>query len=282
MKRRLNIRIVFNKRDNYSVGRGVVECLAEKPACLVVLAECLICCGGLKPDMQRDQCIVHRLADGKLPLAAADDLRVCALGEKHLIFDHLRHGLTRRENAYRREPVRGKNLRYALCFAEQRVIVGACCVKNVEPRGVMLPQKLLAALLECISHFNICAQRQPPCEEITAERHVFLPVALYPGICAFKLDVSIGKEPLRKGCLGAHDLFGALTVSVGYLVVMRHALVHIGKLTLHFSRRAMEHHKHRRRAEGPAAAFVYADRNARHLRAGAAVQAAHCAYVVVA
>ena len=99
---------------------------------------------------------------------------------------------------------------------------------------------------------------------------------------AFKLDVSIGKEPLRKGCLGAHDLFGALTVSVGYLVVMRHALVHIGKLTLHFSRRAMEHHKHRRRAEGPAAAFVYADRNARHLRAGAAVQAAHCAYVVVA
>ena len=232
--------------------------------------------------MQRDQCIVHRFADGKLPLAAADDLRVCALGEKHLIFDHLRHGLTRRENAYRREPVRGKNLRYALCFAKQRVIVGACRVKNVEPRGVMLPQKLLAALLKGVSHFNIRAQRQPPCEKIAAERHVLLPVALYPGVCTFKLDVRVGKAPLRKGGLGAHDLFGALTVSVGYLVVMRHALVHIGKLTLHFSRCAMEHHKHRRRAEGPAAAFVYADRNARHLRAGAAVQAAHCAYVVVA
>ena len=232
--------------------------------------------------MQRDQCIVHRLADSKLPLAAAYDLRVCALGEQHLIFDHLRHGLTRCENAYRREPVRGKNLRDALCFAKQRVIVSACRVKNIEPRGVMLPQKLLAALLKAVSHLNIRAQRQPPCKKIAAERHVLLPVALYSGVSAFKLDVRVGKAPLRKGGLGAHDLFRALTVPVGYLVVMRHALVHVGKLALHFARSTMKHHKHRRRAEGPAAAFVYADRNARHLRAGAAVKPTHGAYVVVA
>lgn len=146
----------------------------------------------------------------------------------------------------------------------------------------MLPQKLLAALLKAVSHLNIRAQRQPPCKKIAAERHVLLPVALYSGVSAFKLDVRVGKAPLRKGGLGAHDLFRALTVPVGYLVVMRHALVHVGKLTLHFARSTVKHHKHRRRAEGPAAAFVYADRNARHLRAGAAVQPAHGAYVVVA
>lgn len=64
---------------------SVLKRLIEKTACLGTLAERLIRCGGLELHMKRDQCIVHRLADSKLPLAAAYDLRVCALGEQYLI-----------------------------------------------------------------------------------------------------------------------------------------------------------------------------------------------------
>ena len=107
----------------------------------------------------------------------------------------------------------------------------------------MLPQKLLAALLKAVSHLNIRAQRQPPCKKIAAERHVLLPVALYSGVSAFKLDVRVGKAPLRKGGLGAHDLFRALPMVPGDPIVIGHALVHLGKLARKLPRGPVEHHQ---------------------------------------
>ena len=57
---------------------------------------------------------------------------------------------------------------------------------------------------------------------------------------------------------------------------------YLGKLAFEFSRRAVEHHQNGRRAKGPAAAGLDADGRAGHLAAGAAVQAAHGADVIVA
>ena len=68
----------------------------------------------------------------------------------------------------------------------------------------------------------------------------------------------------------------------GDFIIVRHALIHLGKLTLQLTRCAVKHHQHGRRAEGPAAAGLDADRLPRHLRAGTPVQAAHGADIVVA
>ena len=76
-----------------------------------VLAQPLIGRRGLKANVQRDERIVHPLAQGEQTFAAADHLGVSALGKIHLIFDHLDHRSARREDADRGEAVLGKDLR---------------------------------------------------------------------------------------------------------------------------------------------------------------------------
>ena len=71
-------------------------------------------------------------------------------------------------------------------------------------------------------------------------------------------------------------------MSAGDLIVVGHTLVHLRQLAFQRPRRAVEHHQHRRRAERPSSVAANTDRRARHLRAGAAVQPAHGADVVVA
>ena len=63
---------------------------------------------------------------------------------------------------------------------------------------------------------------------------------------------------------------------------MRHALVHFGKFAGKFARCPVKHHQYRRRSECPAAALVDTDGGTGHLTAGAAVQAAHRADVIIA
>ena len=65
------------------------------------------------------------------------------------------------------------------------------------------------------------------------------------------------------------------------LIVMRHTLVHLGKLTLQFSRCPVKHHQHRRRPECPAATILDTDCKPGHLATGAAVQAAHGPDIIV-
>ena len=71
-------------------------------------------------------------------------------------------------------------------------------------------------------------------------------------------------------------------MTVGDLVVMGHALVHFRQFLFQFSGPPVEHHQNGGRAEGPAAALLDADGGMRHLAAGAAVETAHGADVVVA
>ena len=166
--------------------------------------------------------------------------------------------------------------------SQQRIVIGAGALQNVEPCNVVLLQQRLAPLLKGLARRERSAEREPPGEKVAAQGHVFLPVAVNLRIGALEHDLRVGKAGAHEVGLRAHDLFRALTVPVGYLVVMRHALVHLGELALEFAGRAVKHHQHRRRAERPAPAFLDADGGAGHLRAGAAVQAAHGADVVVA
>ena len=79
-----------------------------------------------------------------------------------------------------------------------------------------------------------------------------------------------------------HYFFRTLPVTIGDFIVVGHALVHLGQLALQLARRTIEHHQNGRRVKGPAAAFLDADGKAGHLSAGAAVQKAHGADIVVA
>ena len=63
---------------------------------------------------------------------------------------------------------------------------------------------------------------------------------------------------------------------------MGHALVHFRQFLFQFSGPPVEHHQNGGRAEGPAAALLDADGGMRHPAAGAAVETAHGADVVVA
>ena len=232
--------------------------------------------------MQRYQCVVHRLADGQQLCAASHYLGISALGKIHLIFDHFRHGLARRKHIDGGEPVLRKNLRDFVRFAQQRMVVSTGGTPDVDPRRIVVAQQRRVSLLKGISLFHTGMQREPPRQKIAAELHVDLPVVLDLRIGTFQFDMRIGETALTEQRLGAHDGFRALSVVVGDLIVMGHTFVHFGKLALQFSRRAIEHHQNGRRAEGPAAAILDADGGAGHLRAGAAVQAAHGADVIVA
>ena len=146
----------------------------------------------------------------------------------------------------------------------------------------MIAQQRRVSLLKGIMLLHICIPREPPRQKVAAECHVDLPVVLDLRIGTFQFDMRIGETALTEQGLRAHDGFRTLSVVVGDLIVMGHTLVHLGKLAFEFSRCAVEHHQNGRRAEGPAAAILDADGGAGHLRAGAAVQAAHGADIVVA
>ena len=95
------------------------------------------------------------------------------------------------------------------------------------------------------------------------------------------MDVGIRKAALHQGGLPGHDGLRPLAVALGDLIVVGHTFVHLGQLPVQGSVLAVEHHQHRGGAKGPAAAVLDADGRAGHLGAGAAVQAAHGADVVV-
>ena len=90
----------------------------------------------------------------------------------------------------------------------------------------------------------------------------------------------IRETALTEQGLRAHDGLSALPVAVCDLIVVRHALVHLVELFLELSRRAVVHHKDRRRPERPASRLNCHGR-ARHLAAGASVQAAHFGDIVI-
>ena len=92
----------------------------------------------------------------------------------------------------------------------------------------------------------------------------------------------VRETALHERRLRPHDGFRALSVVARDLIVMGHTLIHLGKLALQLPRRTIEHHQNGRRAESPAAAVLDTDGRAGHLAAGAAVQAAHGADVIVA
>ena len=165
--------------------------------------------------------------------------------------------------------------------SQQRIVIGAGALQNVEPCDVVLLQQRLAPLLKGLARRERSAEREPPGEKVAAQGHVFLPVAVNLRIGALEHDLRVGKAGAHEVGLRAHDGLSALPVAVCDLIVVRHALVHLLELALEFAERAVKHHQHRRRAERPAPAFLDADGGARHLRARAAVQAAHRGDVVV-
>ena len=97
----------------------------------------------------------------------------------------------------------------------------------------------------------------------------------------FQSDPGVGEPALHESRLGAHQQFGAFTVSAGDLVVMGHAFIHLSQLFAKGTGGPVEHHQHGRRPESPAAFVAYADRRTGHLCAGTAVEAAHLCDVVV-
>ena len=110
----------------------------------------------------------------------------------------------------------------------------------------MQPQQRLAPLLEGLSRRERSAEREPPGEKVAAQGHVFLPVAVNLRIGALEHDLRVGKAGVHEVGLRAHDGLSALPVAVCDLIVVRHALVHLGELALEFAGRAVKHHQHRR------------------------------------
>ena len=106
-----------------------------------------------------------------------------------------------------------------------------------------MTQQLHAAFLKGISLLYISTQGKPPCEEVTAKRHVHLPVPLDLRIGVFQLDVRVRETALHARRLRPHDGFRALSVVARDLIVMGHTLIHLGKLALQLPRRTIEHHQ---------------------------------------
>ena len=125
-----------------------------------------------------------------------------------------------------------------------------------------------------------CCEPQPELKKIAAERHVFLPAARNFCPRALEADLCLVEPSLHEAGLRCHDKLGAKAVAVRDPIVVRHALVHLMELFLELSRRAVVHHKDRRRPERPAARLNCHGR-ARHLAAGASVQAAHFGDIVI-
>ena len=121
---------------------------------------------------------------------------------------------------------------------------------------------------------------QPELKKIAAERHVFLPAARDFCPCALEANLRLVEPSLHEAGLRRHDELCAKAVAVRDPIVVRHALVHLMELLLQLPRRAVVHHKYRRRAERPTARLNCHGR-ARHLAAGASVQAAHFGDVVI-
>ena len=115
-------------------------------------------CRCLDADVQGYQCIVHGLAHRQQLRAVPDDLGISALSKIHLIFDHLHHGLARREHIDVREAVLGENLRDFVRFAPQGMVVGAGGAPEVDPRGVMIAQQVRVPLLEGVPLLHIGIQ----------------------------------------------------------------------------------------------------------------------------
>ncbi len=130
-----------------------------------------------------------------------------------------------------------------------------------------MPQQLRVPLGKRAMILHLRKQRQPPRQKITAQRHIGLPVILNPGARTFEFDMCIRQASLQERRFGTHDGLCTLTVIAGDFILVRHALVHLSKLALQLTRCAVKHHQHGRRAEGPAAAGLDADRLPRHLRA---------------
>ena len=126
----------------------------------------------------------------------------------------------------------------------------------------------------------VCCEPQPELKKIAAERHVFLPAARNFCPRTLEPDLCLVEPSLHEAGLRRHDELGAKAVAVRDPIVVRHALVHLMELLLQLPRRAVVHHKDRRRAERPAARLDRHSR-ARHLAAGASVQAAHFGDVVI-
>ena len=108
--------------------------------------------------MQGHQRVVHGLAHSQKLRAVPDDLGISALSKIHLIFDHFHHGLARREHIDIGEAVLGDNLRDAVRFAPQGMVVGAGSAPEVDPRGVVIAQQLRVPLLEGVPLLHIGIQ----------------------------------------------------------------------------------------------------------------------------
>ena len=150
--------VVFHKRHYKSVRCGAREGLPQPCAGFLPLSQLRIGCRRLDADVQGYQCVMHSLAHRQQLCAVSDDLGISALSKIHLIFDHLHHGLARREHIDVREAVLGENLRDFVRFAPQGMVVGAGGAPEVDPRGVMIVQQVCVPLLKGVPLLHIGIQ----------------------------------------------------------------------------------------------------------------------------
>ena len=247
-----------------------------------MLAQHLVGRRRLQADVQRYQGVVLPPAGGQLPFAAANDLGIGALGQADLVFDQLHHGLARGQKVDGGEPVFPEYRRRLTGHAQQRIVVGTGGIQHVQPLRVMLLQQRTPTLGKVKARGKVGLRRQPPRQKVTAQRHAYLAVVGDLSVGMLQLDLRIYEAALQKRRLRPHDGLRSLAVAAGDLVIVGHALVHLCQLLVQVSRPAVEHHQHRRRPKGPPAPTADSDSRAGHLCAGAAVQAAHGADVVVA
>ena len=240
------MRIIFHERHHKAVRRGAREGLPQPCAGFLPLSQVFIGCRCLDADVQGYQCVMHGLAHRQQLCAVPDDLGISALSKIHLIFDHLHHGLARREHIDVRETVQGEDLRNFVRFTSQGMVVGAGGAPEVDPRGVVIAQQRCVSLLKGIALLHIGMQREPPRQKIAAQRHVDLSVVLHLCIGPLQFNVGIREAPLTEQRLGAHDGLCTLPVVIRDLVIMGHALVHLRKLAFHRSRCTVEHHQNGR------------------------------------
>ena len=116
-------------------------------------------------------------------------------------------------------------------FAHQRMIVGAGGAPDIQPRGVVVAQQRCPAFLEGMPLPDIHMHGEPPHEEVAAQGHVLLAVALDLGVGTFQTDVGVGEAALHEVRLRPHDLLRALTVAPGDLIICRQRSAGYGRST---------------------------------------------------
>ena len=149
-ERRLEIAVIFDKRQIERVRLRRGEGRDQKFVCRLALAEHFVGRGGLKADVQCDERIVHRLAHTEQRFAAADDLGIFALGEVDLIFDKLHHRLSGREEVDGGELMLAEDRGNFFGQSQQRIVIGAGALQNVEPCNVVLLQQHNVAWLNIL------------------------------------------------------------------------------------------------------------------------------------